>query len=141
VLEALFNYAISGPAFTMETITLSGSSETVDGAVTDTQNYCAGGQFGPDGVTGCTGSATGTLLTFDGVQNTDQTPFAGPTLLSITDDFVLDGGTAGSASGGTFQDQFSATSAVPEPNGAFLLPAAVLVFAGIRKLRSFQRNS
>ncbi len=141
VLESLFTYTISGTAFTMETITLSGSSETGDGGVTDTQNYCAGGAFGPDGVTGCSGSATGTLLTFDGIQNTDQTSFAGTTLLSITDDFVLDGGTAGSASGGMFLDQFAATSAVPEPNGIFLLAAAGLVFAGIRKLRSFQRNS
>ncbi len=142
LLEAIFTYAISGPdIFTTDMTTLSNSSETVDGAVTDTQNYCVGGQFGPDGVDGCTGSTSGTLLTLDGIQNTDQGSFPGATTLSVTDDFVLDGGTAGSASGGTFVDQFTATSTVPEPSGIFLLPAITLAFAGFRKLRSLHRNS
>ena len=129
VLEAIFNYTISGPAFTMDTITLSGSMETPDGAVTDTQNYCAGGQFGPDGVTGCTGSDSETLLTFDNIQNTDQSAIAGVTSLSITDDFVLDPGMSGSASGGTFVDQYTATSTVPEPGTYALLLCGAALFA------------
>jgi hypothetical protein len=142
LLEAIFTYAISGPdPFITDMTTLSNSSETGDGDVSETQNYCVGGRFGPDGVDGCTGSTSGTLLTLDGIQNTDQGSFTGATTLGITDDFVLDGGTAGSASGGTFVDRFTATSTVPEPNCIFLLPAIALVSAGFRKLRSLHRNS
>jgi hypothetical protein len=130
LLESIFTYQISGPSFISDMLTLSSSSETADGAVTDIQNYCFGGQFGPDGVDGCTGSATGALLGLDGVQNTDQTPIANINLLSITDDFTLDGGTAGSASGGTFADQF----ATPEP-GALLLTFSGLAIVVFRKLR------
>lgn len=138
VFETIFDYVISGPAYTAESITLSGSSETVDGAVTDVQNNCAGGFFGPDGVDGCTGTA-GSLLTLDGVQNMDQTSFASPTSIAVTDDFTVDGGTAGTASGGTFVDQFSATTGTPEP-GTWLLTAAGLAFAGYRRFRSINRN-
>ena len=118
LLESIFTYKISGNSYLGTSITLSGSSETGDGAVTDLQNYCAGGAFGPDGVTGCT-AVTGALVTLDGIQQTDMTSFAGVGLLSITDDFTLDGGLAGSASGGSFTDQFtaSAPSVIPEPFG------------------------
>jgi hypothetical protein len=75
--------------------------------VTDIQNYCAGGTFGPDGVTGCA-AVTSALVTLDGIQQTDSASFAGVSLLSITDDFTLDGGLGGSASGGSFTDQFTA---------------------------------
>jgi hypothetical protein len=36
----------------MDVLSLSGSSETVDVGVTDIQNYCVGGNFDPDCVTG-----------------------------------------------------------------------------------------
>lgn len=136
LLESIFTYKISGASFTLDSITLSNSSETVDGAVTDIQNICAGGNFGPDGVTGCTGTPL-SLLTLDGIQNTDSTPISSATLLSITDDFTLDGGTAGSASGGAFADQFAATSTTvtPEP-GAFLLALSGLTVTAVLKRRS-----
>jgi hypothetical protein len=143
LLEAIFNYTAAGASFTSDMLTLSNSSETVDGAVTDIQNYCFGGNFGPDGVDGCPGAdVTGTLLGLDGIQNTDQTPIAGVTPLGITDDFTLDGGTAGSATGGTFADQYTANanaSSTPEP-GAFLLTAlglslAAISLAATRKIR------
>jgi hypothetical protein len=139
-LETMFTYMISGPGFVADMITLSGSSETVDGAVTDIQNYCVDGSFGPDGVDGCTGSSTGALLTIDGVQNTDQTPLTALGFLSVTDDFELDGGTAGSATGGTFADQFTGqTSATPEP-GSYFLVAAGLLLAGCLKFRFANRS-
>ena len=117
LLESIFTYKLSGNFYTGTSITLAGSSETGDGAVTGIQNYCAGGTFGPDGVTGCT-AVTGALVTLDGVQQTDMASLAGVSLLSITDDFTLDGGLAGSAAGGSFTDQFTAreaVSAIPEP--------------------------
>ena len=137
LLEAIFTYTIAGEMYGGDMIKLSGSSETGDGAVTDTQNFCAGGNFGPDGVTGCSGSTSGALLTLDGVQNTDQSALPGLKLLSITDDFVLDGGIIGSASGGTFEDHFTVT---PEPASVFLWGTGVLLIS-LRKLRSQNRNS
>jgi hypothetical protein len=122
LLETIFTYQISGNSYTGSSIALAGSSETGDGAVTDIQNYCAGGTFGPDGVTGCA-AVTSALVTLDGIQQTDSASFAGVSLLSITDDFTLDGGLGGSASGGSFTDQFTArsVSAVPEPFGFSLM--------------------
>jgi len=119
LLESIFTYQISGSSYTAGSITLAGSSETGDGAVTDIQNYCAGGTFGPDGVTGCA-ALTGALVTLDGIQQTDSASFGAVGLLSLTDDFTLDGG---SASGGNFTDQFTArsVSAVPEPFGFSLM--------------------
>lgn len=131
-LEAIFDYMISGPAYTMDTLTLSGSSETGNGDVTDTQNFCAGGSFGPDGVDGCTGPANGALITDDGLQNIDQKTLASPHLVSITDDIIVDSGGVGSASGGTFVDQLTATTGVPEPGTTFLLSGAGIALAALR---------
>lgn len=129
VLEALFTYRISGNSYGDSAIALTRSSETGDGAVTGLQNFCSDGTFGPDGVSGCTGTP-GSLLTLDGVQNTDATLFSAASFLSVTDDFTIDGGLAGSASAGTLSNQFST---VPEP-GSVLLTAAGFIFAmGIRR--------
>jgi hypothetical protein len=139
LLEALFNYTVTGASFTSDTLNLSLGSETVDGAVTDIQNYCFGGNFGPDGVTGCAGT-NGTLLGLDGIQNTDSTTIPGVSTLGITDDFTLDGGpagTGGTATGGPFADQYTATanaSPTPEP-GSLLLTALGCSLAALLKLR------
>jgi len=130
LLESLFTYQIAGNSFVGSSLTLANSSETADGAVTDIQNFCAGGAFGPDGVTGCSGFA-GSLLTLDGLQNHDSASFSPTGLLSITDDFTLDGGLQGSASGGSFTDRFTAT---PEP-GTFLITGLALAMAAGLKLR------
>ncbi len=143
LIETIFTYQISGNPYLQSTILLANSSETVDGAVTDIQNLCEGGSFGPDGVTGCPGTSD-TLLTIDGVQNTDMTPLGSPTLLSVTDDFTLDGGTAGTAAGGTFTDQFlaqTAPTAVPEPTGTLPLGACILFVAAMWRRRSTRNNS
>jgi len=130
-LETIFTYRISGNSYIGSMITLSGSSETGDGGVTDVQTFCAGGTFGPDGLTGCTGSP-GTLLTLDGVQNQDSTALGPAGVLSITDDLVLDGGLAGSASGGAFADQFTA---VPEPLEILLAGLGLALIVGSRVAR------
>ncbi len=129
ILETMFTYRIQGPAYQSEVITLSKSSETSGGTVSDAQNYCAGGTFGPDGVTGCTGLA-GTLATLDGFLNQDSAVLGGPSLVSITDDFTLDG-TFGTATGGTITDQFTA---VPEPS-ALLFTAFGLMLAARLEIR------
>jgi MYXO-CTERM domain-containing protein len=132
LLEAIFTYTISGPSYYSASLALTNSSETVDGAVTDIENFCAGGGFGPDGVSGCTGSA-GSLVALDGFQNTDGSGL-GPVLsINVTNDFTLDGGTAGSASGGTFTDSFAAT---PEPSNLLLGMLGLALAAGARLRRS-----
>lgn len=134
-LELLFTYQISGASYVGDSITLAGSSETADGAVTDIQNFCAGGIFGPGGVTGCTGFA-GSLLALDGIQNQDSTVLGPASLISVTDDLTLDGGLLGSASGGTITDRFSA---VPEPSSYFLTGLGLTLGLGV-KLTSARRN-
>ena len=114
LLETLFTYKISGNSYLSSSITLSGGTETGTGAVGEIENYCAGGVFGSSGITGCTGVA-GTLLTLDGIQASDSRSFSAVTILGVTNDLTIDAGPAGSASGGTFTDRFTATSAVPEP--------------------------
>jgi hypothetical protein len=134
-LELLFTYQVAGTSYVGGSITLAGSSETGDGAVTDIQNFCAGGRFGPDGVTGCTGLA-GSLLTLDGTQNHDSTTFGPASFLDVTDDLTLDGGLSGSASGGTITDRFSA---VPEPF-SYLLTGLGLALGLGAELRSARKN-
>lgn len=134
LLESIFTYRVSGSSYTGETITLAGSSETGAGAVSDVQNFCAGGTFASDGVSGCTGTP-GSLLTLDGVQNQDMGLLGPVNFLSVTDDFTLDG-TFGSAAGGTFSDQFSA---VPEPVN-FVLSGIGLIFV-FAKLRLSSQGS
>jgi hypothetical protein len=125
--ETIFTYRIAGSTYVGDSITLGGSSETGDGGVTDVQNFCAGGTFGVDGLTGCTGSP-GSLLTLDGTQNKDSTGFGPVGLVSVTDDFTLDGGLAGSASGGEFTDRFAA---VPEPLTYWLTALGLALTIGI----------
>ncbi len=134
LLEALFTYQISGRLFGDSAIALSRSSETGDGAVTGVQDFCANGIFGPDGVSGCTGTP-GSLLTLDGVQNSAATSFAPARFLSVTDDFTIDGGLAGSATAGTLSNRFST---VPEPASLFLMPVGFIFALGIRR-RLFPR--
>ena len=136
VQEFLFTYQLSGSLFSGSTITLSNSSETGDGAVTGLKNFCAGGSFGMDGVSGCTGTPGG-LATVDGVQNQDSGTFMGASLLSVTDDVTIDGGTAGSANGGTFLNEFATTSMTPTPEPtSLLLTGVALAFAGGWRFRS-----
>ena len=120
-------------------ITLSGSSETGDGGVTEIENFCAGGMFDSTGVGNCTGTA-GSLLTLDGAQNSDYSGLGPVSFLNVTDDFTLSGGTIGSAAGGTFTKSFGA---VPEPASIMLagFGLALAAGAGLRRRRSFLQNA
>ena len=128
LLESLFTYKIAGNFYIGDSIGLTNSSASPDGAVTGIQNFCAGGTFGPSGVTGCT-AVTGSLLTLSGVQSQDSTSFRLVTLLSVTDDFTLDGGSAGSASGGMLANRFTA---VPEPAAFFVTGMGLALAAALR---------
>ncbi len=133
VYEAIFNYSIAGDVYNGETSTVAGTSSGGNGVVTYIQNTCAGGTFGSDGVSGCTGTAgSGALIVGDGSQGST---LPGKSAVSVTDDFTLDSGGTGTASGGTFSDQYMAspaTSGVPEP-ATYLMTAIGLAFAASRK--------
>jgi hypothetical protein len=128
LVESIFTYQLSAPSFISASLALSNSSETVDGGVTDIENFCAGGTFGPDGVDGCTGTA-GSLLALDGVQNSDTSPLGPASFVNVTNDFTLSGGTAGSAAGGIFADSFTAT---PEPASLFMAALGILIATTVR---------
>jgi hypothetical protein len=140
-LELTFTYQISGGSYSASAIGLSNSSETGDGGVTEIENYCAGGVFGPDGVTGCTGTP-GSLLTLDSVQQTDQSSFASVPFVNVTNDFELDGGLSGSATGGTFTNRFTAGATVPEPSTWLFVGFGICCLALLkpRSLNVCQRN-
>jgi hypothetical protein len=142
LLETIFTYQLSDSALLTGSISLANSSETGDGAVTDIQNLCAGGTFGPDGVDGCTGNSL-VLLTADGFQNSDSTSLGSVTAVAVTDDFTVDGGTIGSASGGQFSDSFTAESIVvttPEPSSTWPLAVAAFALLFIFKRNTAARN-
>ena len=137
-LEEIFNYVIEGAVYSMETNSLSGSSESGGSTVSNVQNYCVGGTFDATGVSGCTGSSSGTLVTFDGLVNTASATFSATSLLSVTDDFVIDNAGVGSASGGSVSDQVTAIAipTVPEPEPVVLSLLAFLIVS----TRSFYSN-
>jgi PEP-CTERM motif-containing protein len=136
LLETFFTYQISGQFYVSDSIALAGSTQSGDGAVTDVQNFCAGGTFGPDGVTGCNGSP-GSLTALNGVQNRDSTSLGPAAFLSVTDDFTIDGGLTGLASGGNISDQFAA---VPEPATVLLVAIGFALALGL-KSRSTSASS
>ncbi len=142
LFETIFTYELSNRIFLQSTISLANSSETVDGAVTDIQNLCAGGLFGPDGVDGCTGNPLA-LLTLDGTQNSDNTSLGSVSSVAVTDDFTVDGGTAGTASGGKFTDAFTAQPSVTTPEPANTWPLAILVvllFLGLQAQLRYKKS-
>ena len=134
MLESIFTYQIAGSLYSSLSISLANASETGDGGVTDQVNFCAGGAFGADGLNNCTG-APGTLLTVDPIQLADQSLFSSTSPVSITNDFILDGGTVGSASGGVFTNSLTASSSssTPEPSSIWLSGGALLIAAFVCK--------
>jgi hypothetical protein len=133
LLEALFNYSISGNLYTSDSINLAGSSSSGTGAVTDIQNYCIGGSFDSTGVNNCSAGDMSSLLLLG--NGSDSASFAPTPFLSVTDDFTLDNGGSGAgntASGGTITDSFVAVAPVPEP-GTYLLVAGGLLLVTLPK--------
>lgn len=126
VNDLRFTYQIGGNNVTGSMIALANTSVTADGAVTYARNLCEAGRFGSDGVSGCTGTAAQLVALNSG---SDATTFPGVSFLHVSDDFTVDGGLSGSASGGQFIDQFTASAAgskVPEPT---MIPVLVVGMA------------
>jgi hypothetical protein len=130
LLEIIFTYQIAGLKYAGSSLLLSGSSEPGGGDVTGIENFCGDGTFGPDGVSGCTGT-NGTLVTLDGTQQSDMGTFGSVSILHVTNDLAIDS-TFGSATAGKLADSFAA---VPEPV-SLTLAGLGLAFVGATKLRS-----
>ena len=133
IAESIFNYSITGEGYSMLTASVSGTSVTGDGVATLIKDVCLNGTFNATGTSGCIPSGGTRAANIVIVNNgTDTVNF--PVLarsINLTDDFTLDGGLAGSATGGTFTNQF----AVPEP-ATVLLTGLGLAFVAFRKRRS-----
>ena len=127
-VETIFDYRIAANTYTNSTLTLSGSSETGSGGVTDLQNICIGGTWGASGVTACSSGKTASLTTVDGIQNMDSSALTAAAFLSVTDDIELDG----PATGAVGTDSFTATTAAPEPATWYLFAMGLAVSAFLK---------
>ena len=115
VFSALINYTITGNTYTNDTITLSNTTATGNGGVTDIQNFCVNGNFqAPSFASGCPmGQGSGSPLVVIG--NGSETASVTATSLGITHNLEIDSGNTGTASGAVIIDQFG-TSGVSSQN-------------------------
>jgi uncharacterized protein (TIGR03437 family) len=108
VFSTLLNYTITGGPYTSDTITLSNTTATGNGAVTDIQNFCVNGNFqAPTYVAQCAAGQSGSPLFVLG--NGEATATLSATSLGITHNLVIDSGITGTASGAVIVDQFGTT--------------------------------
>ena len=113
--SALINYTITGSNYTSDAVTLSNTTSSGNGAVTDIQNFCRNGNFqAPTFVLQCPGGeGPGSPLLVIG--NGSATASLTATSLGITHNLVIDGGSTGKASGIVIVDEFG-TSGSPAQN-------------------------
>lgn len=140
LLQALIGYQLSALAINSTSVTVSGVSVSGGAVVTDIQNACAGGQFLPGDVTGCTGTESTLVVLNNG---SDMANFAPVSLLDVVHDFTLDAGNGGTASGGMVSDRFAvqvAEEPIPEPSSVLLLSSA-LIALGFRARKSAAKKS
>jgi uncharacterized protein (TIGR03437 family) len=106
VFSALINYTITGSTYTSDTITLSNTTATGNGAASDIQDFCPNGNFqAPTYVAQCPGGeGAGSPLVVVG--NGSATASLSATSLGITHNLVIDSGTTGTASGAVIVDSF-----------------------------------
>jgi len=114
VFSALINYTITGSTYTSDTITLSNTTATGNGAVTDIQNFCLNGDFqAPSFASGCpVGQGAGSPLVVIG--NGNATASFTATSLGITHNLEIDSGITGTASGAVIIDQFGTSGSFPQ---------------------------
>ncbi|MGI8988452.1 MAG: PEP-CTERM sorting domain-containing protein [Bryobacteraceae bacterium] len=128
--EILFGYNLSSGSITGATLTMANATAAGNGTASGLEHLCLGGNFTAGTLTGCsTGPPTGlaTVVVSGFSQGTNQATFAAVSNVRVQDDFVADPGGTGSASIGTFTNNFTATggTTVPEPSTMLLLSAGL----------------
>jgi hypothetical protein len=138
--QALLGYMLMAPSITGSMVTVSGTSTTGNGFVTDIQNYCAGGTFLPGDVTGCNGSTDDALVVLNA--GSQSAMFPGVSQISVVHDFTLDASSGGTATGGMVMDRFTvaSTAPIPEPQTYVLMSSALLAIALRGRLRNRVRQ-
>jgi uncharacterized protein (TIGR03437 family) len=112
VFSTLVNYTITGSTYTSETITLSNTTATGNGAASDVENVCTNGNFqAPTYATQCPGSAGSPLVV---IGNGSATASLTAMSLGITHNLVIDSGITGTASGAVIVDSFGTSGSVTQ---------------------------
>jgi hypothetical protein len=131
-----------GLSFMRNTLSMSGSAVSPDGAALAVEEKCGGGSFGgSDPSAPCSGVLIDPLIVFDiGTDSglTASTPVFGP--MSFFDVFtgvVVDGGLEGNASLGMVRNEFefAPTEVIPEPTSLLLLGSGLAAVLRRRKRR------
>ncbi len=136
-IEQTFTYLVSTmDIFRNASITLSGSQATGDGVVLGNQFLCQGGALSADG-SSCQGSGAFFSQAVLAIDPNDPTLLISSLGLNpnsnslfVRNEIAVDGGTSGSASGGTLTNSFTA---VPEPAG--MTGIGTLFVAGLAYFR------
>jgi hypothetical protein len=143
VFEQLIGYRVTGLGMSINRNTLffTGSSTTDDAVVSALEQKCLAGAFsGPDGVTGCTGSALDqAVINILGIADPPiSADFAPVAFLSVVSDIAVDAGALGTAALTSATNLFRVTAApaqVAEPSSAMLATlAALLLFLVGRRM-------
>jgi hypothetical protein len=141
--DLLIHYALSGMglSFVSNTLSMSGSSVTPDGAVTAVEDKCGGGTFGgSDPSAPCSGTLIGPLIVFDIGTIADLTEttsdFAMTSFFDVFTEIAVDGGLDGSASLGMVTTEFGfVPTVIPEPTSMLLLGSGLVAALRRRKRR------
>lgn len=138
LFEAFFRFSISGSGLIGLQALLGSSSAALDGVVTGTLEGCGGASFAGPG--GSCGGALITLITVagDGFSvPSDSIDLASLTSIDVFANITFDGGTLGSASGGSFTVQ---VVDAPEPSTAILTLSMLAGLAALKR-RIRQKHS
>ena len=135
--EQIFTYLVNPlGTFTNAGISLSGSQATDDGVVLSNQFLCQGGTLSGDG-SSCQGAGSFFNQAVVAIDPDDPTLLmsslsldSNGAVLFVRNEIAVDGGQAGSASGGTLTNSFTA---VPEPAG--MTGVGTLLVAGLAYYR------
>ena len=138
LFDVLIGYGVNGGSFETNSLYMTGSSVTPDGAITAIEDKCIGGTYaGNDPSTACSGTALfPPLIVFDiGVlaDLSETALFAPSSFFDVFTEITIDGGLSGSATlNGAVTNQFGE---VPEPSAILLVGSGLFGLWARRRRR------